>query len=90
MNKEKVLSKGLMLSEAIEQMKDAIRRGDLSDSYLQEVRYDNWTRSDCFCGEFCSGISMVPCTFALQLAEKVLKAEGDQFIYYDTDKGDEE
>lgn len=90
MNKKKVLSKGLMLSEAIEQMKDTIRRGDLSDSYLQKARHDNWTRSDCFCGEFCHGISMVPCTFALQLAEKVLKAEGDQFIHYDTNEGDEE
>lgn len=89
MNKKKVLSKGLMLSEAIEQMKDAIRRGDMSDSYLQEVRSDNWTRSDCFCGEFCSGISMVPCTFALQLAEKVLKAEGDQFIHYNPDEEEE-
>lgn len=74
---------GLMLSEAIERMRDAIRSRDLSDEFLQEYKNNNWTRDDCFCGEWCYGITMVPCTFAIQLAEKVLASEGDQFIPFD-------
>lgn len=74
---------GLMLSEAIQQMREAIRNFDLSDSFLEKESDSPPLRDWAFCGEWSYGITMVPCTFALQLAEKVLKAEGDQFIPYD-------
>lgn len=74
---------GLMLSEAIEWMRDAIQRRDLPDEYLREHGNDDWTREDCFAGEWKYGITMVPCTFAIQLAEKVIASEGDQFIPFD-------
>ena len=72
---------GLMLSEAIEQMHEAICNRDLSDKTLRKEGCS--TRKDCFCSEMSYGITMVPCTFASQLAKKVLESEGDQFIPFD-------
>ena len=74
---------GLMLSEAIEKMHEAISNRDLSDKTLRKERCS--TRKDDFCSELSYGITMVPCTFAIQLAKKVLEIEGDQFIPFDTD-----
>lgn len=72
---------GLMLSESIEQMREAICNRDLSDKTLRKKRCS--TRKDDFCSELSYGITMVPCTFAIQLAKKVLEIEGDQFISFD-------
>lgn len=80
MNKQK---DGLMLSEAIEQMHEAICNRDLSDKTLRKRKCS--TRKDEFCSELSYGITMVPCTFAIQLARKVLESEGDQFIPFDDD-----
>lgn len=76
--------KGLMLSEAIEQMSNAIQNMDLSDGFLKRRKCT--TREDFFAGEWSYGITAVPCTFAIQLARKVLEKEGDQFIPYDTEE----
>ena len=78
--------KGIMLSEAIAQMKNAICSRDLSDELLLEEDNTNWTRYQAFCGEWCHGITMVPCTFALQLAKEVLKTKGDCFVFFEEEK----
>ena len=78
--------KGIMLSEAIAQMKNAICKRDLPDDYLMEEDDTNYTRYKAFCGEWCYGITMVPCTFALQLAKEVLKTKGDCFVFFEEKK----
>lgn len=75
-------SSGMMLSLAIEQMKNAINSTDLSDSYLKKSNRNNETRREVFCGEYCYGITMVPASMILPLLEESLKLHGDRFIYY--------
>lgn len=75
--------KGLLLSQAIEIMGDAIRNRDISDMHLCLEDVGHTTRKETFAGEYVYGITMVPCSFAIQLARKVLEKEGDQFIPYD-------
>ena len=81
----KTASQGMLLSTAILKMKNEMQRRDLSDRYLRETggAIDTDTRRAVFAGEWSYGITMVPCSFAIQLAEKVLAAEGDQFIPFE-------
>ena len=65
----------MKLSEAIDEMRSAMCAKDLSDNYLKKK--DDLTRIDTFCGEWSYGITMVPCSFAVQLAEKLLDVVGD-------------
>ena len=65
----------MKLSKAIDEMRSAMRAKDLSDNYLKKK--DDWTRIDTFCGEWSYGITMVPCSFAVQLAEMLLDVVGD-------------
>lgn len=65
----------MKLSEAIDEMRSAMSAKDLSDNYLKKK--DDLTRIDTFCGEWSYGITMVPCSFAVQLAEKLLDVVGD-------------
>lgn len=74
--------KKILLSEAIQEMETAVNQFDLSDAYLK--RHRNLTREDCFACEGPYGITMVSCTFALQLAKKVLEKEGDQYVWFDS------
>ena len=65
----------IRLSEAIEKMRTAIRNRDLTDGYLAE--HNSATRSEIFATEWPYGITVVPCTFALTLAERLLELTGD-------------
>lgn len=65
----------MKLSEAIDEMRSAMSAKDLSDNYLKKK--DDLTRIDTFCGEWSYGITMVPCSFAVQLAEMLLDVVGD-------------
>lgn len=76
---------GILLSEAIKKMEEVMKDWDLSDEYLQEYyKEDFWVRDRKrvfgLLQEY--GITMVPCSFAIQLARKVLELEGDQVIPY--------
>lgn len=77
----------ILLSEAIKQMEFSIKQWDLSDEYLKEhfkcVDNSFNLRKGSFAGEWSYGITMVPCSFAIQLAKKVLEKEGDQFIPFE-------
>ena len=75
---------GILLSEAINRMQGAMRR-DYSDKWIKE-REPSQTRDEVFGGEWCWRISMVPSSFAIQLAKKVLASEGDQFVPYEEKK----
>lgn len=78
-NGHRVEQKGIILSEAIKEMENAIRSRDYSDAYL--TTNSIVTRRESFAKEWCYGITMVPCTFALQLAKKVLEREGINLFY---------
>lgn len=65
----------MKLSNAIDEMRFAMSAKDLSDNYLKKK--DDLTRIDTFCGEWSYGITMVPCSFAVQLAEMLLDVVGD-------------
>lgn len=46
------------------------------------------TRIDTFCGEWSYGITMVPCSFAVQLEEKLLDVVGDIEVGLDVPESD--
>ena len=75
---------GMMLSKAIKRMQDGMYR-DFSDEYIKDEN-PSQTRDEIFAGEWCWHASMVPTSFAIQLAKKVLSSEGDQFIPYEEQK----
>lgn len=74
----------MKLSEAIDEMRSAMSSKDLSDNYLKKK--NDWTRIDTFCGEWSYGITMVPCSFAVQLAEKLLDVVGDIDVGLDVER----
>lgn len=74
---------GILLSEAIKEMEEAIYKSDLSDNYLNNYCEESCDREKVFAKECEYGITMVPCSFAIQLAKKVLEHEGDQVISYE-------
>lgn len=74
----------MKLSNAIDEMRFAMSAKDLSDNYLKKK--DDLTRIDTFCGEWSYGITMVPCSFAVQLAEKLLDAVGDIEVGLDIER----
>lgn len=76
----------MKLSEAIDEMRSAMCAKDLSDNYLKKK--DDLTRIDTFCGEWSYGITMVPCSFAVQLAEKLLDVVGDIEVGLDVSESD--
>lgn len=76
----------MKLSEAIDEMRSAMSAKDLSDNYLKKK--DDLTRIDTFCGEWSYGITMVPCSFAIQLAEKLLDVVGDIEVGLDVSESD--
>ena len=78
----------MKLSEAIDEMRSAMCAKDLSDNYLKKK--DDLTRIDTFCGEWSYGITMVPCSFAVQLAEKLFDVVGDIEVGLDVSDSDSE
>lgn len=72
---------GIMLSEAIAKMQRAIDAYDVSDEVLSEDK-TNATRMDLFAIPLWS-ISVVPASFTIQLAKKLLETQGDQFINFE-------
>ena len=78
----------MKLSKAIDEMRSAMSAKDLSDNYLKKK--NDWTRIDTFCGEWSYGITMVPCSFAVQLAEKLFDVVGDIEVGLDVSDSDSE
>lgn len=75
-------TKCILLSDAIERMERNISSSDLSEEYLKQDPVND-LRLDSFGLEWLYGITMVPSTFALRLAKKVMEYEGDQWIPID-------
>lgn len=66
------LEKELMtLQEAIERMENAVANNDLSDLYL--LKHNEKTRCEVFGGDYVYGMAMVPASFALILAKRLLQ-----------------
>lgn len=83
MSKQTRFSRGITIAEAIEQMRTGIKMRDLSDEHLAERGLP--TRQEVFAMEYPYGITVVPSTFALKLAERLLKltGNGNEVIPYD-------
>lgn len=77
------LQKPTTLATAIAYMETAVNKYDLSDKYL--LTNGQPTRREVFCGEYNHGITMVPASFALNLAKLLLaETKNDKLpIYYE-------
>lgn len=70
-NKDYDMETEISLKDAIETMENAIKRTDHSDELLESENCE--TRHEMFCGEYLYGISVVPASFACNLAKELLK-----------------
>lgn len=70
------LSQPITLQEAIEKMENAICNIDLSDDYLLD--HEETTRPEIFGGDYVYGIAVVPASFALILAKRLLQETKDE------------